>query len=376
MQFPDPPVPQANNELGQADTPESPVPPSATADLPQAVPADPMPPRAPSPTYPINIAPTGTTCTGRQVRTPSRFGYAAYLAKTALSGIADLHPLACLQMVSGDINQPEGYPDEMPLDVALAQPDRDNFIGAMEKELKQHSELKHWRIIHRSQVPRNGKPIPMVWTLRRKRDPAGAIVKWKDCLCAGGHCQIYGDTYWSTFAPVMSWTTVRCMFVLALLLGWHMRSIDFIMAYTQAKVKTNIYMTLPRATTILNVDPSKHLLKLQQNLYGLKDGQVTWHEHIKKVLKERGFTTSKVDPCLFIKGSVLLVLYTDDDAFFSPSAQAIDGEIPSLTKAFDLTDEGELQDYLGTRFIHHTDGRMEFATTKIHRQLPKAPWHG
>ena len=27
-------------------------------------------------------------------------------------------------------------------------------------------------------------------------------------------------------------------------------------------------------------------MKLQQNLYGLKDGQVTWHEHIKSGLKE------------------------------------------------------------------------------------------
>ena len=65
---------------------------------------------------------------------------------------------------------------------------------------------------------------------------------------------------------------------------------------------------------------------------------------------------SKVDPCLFIKGSVLLVLYTDDASFFSPSAQAIDDEIASLKKAFDLTDEGELQDYLGTHFIRQTNG--------------------
>ena len=142
--------------------------------------------------------------------------------KTALAGIADLHPLACLQMVSADIQQPEGYPDAMPLEVALAQPDHDKFIGAMEKELKQHSELKHWRIVHNSQVPRNAKPIPMVWTLHRKRDPAGGILKWKARLCAGGHCQVYGNTYWSTFAPVVSWTTVHCIFVLALLLGWHM----------------------------------------------------------------------------------------------------------------------------------------------------------
>ena len=66
-----------------------------------------------------------------------------------------------------------------------------------------------------------------------------------------------------------------------------------------------------------------------------------------------------MDPCLFIKGSVLLVLYTDDAAFFSPNAEEIDDEIASLKKAFHLTDEGELQDYLGTCFIRHTDGRME-----------------
>ena len=176
LQLPDPPVPQANNEPGQADTPESPVAPPATADLPQVFPTDPRPPRAPSPNYPINIAPTGTTSTGCQVRTPSRFGYAAYLAKAALPGIADLHPLACLKMVSGDINQPEGYPDAMLLDIALAQPDRDNFIGAMEKEIKPHSELKHWHIVHMSQVTCNAMPIPMVLMLRCKRDPAGAIV--------------------------------------------------------------------------------------------------------------------------------------------------------------------------------------------------------
>ena len=58
LQLPDPPVPQTNNEPGQADNPESPVAPPATSDLPQAVPPDPMPPTAPSPTYPINIAPT------------------------------------------------------------------------------------------------------------------------------------------------------------------------------------------------------------------------------------------------------------------------------------------------------------------------------
>ena len=301
---------------------------------------------------PIVITPTGYSRTGHPIRRPARFVYAAYhckqLAQTGIQSVLDFHPFASLLAYASTIAQPDGYPDAMPLNVALQQPDRDKFIHAMARELDQHTELKHWKIIHKSQVPWNTKPIPMVWTLRCKRDPAGEILKWKARLCAEGHCQVFEDTYWTTFAPVVSWTTVRCVFILALLLGWHMRSIDFVMAYTQADVKTDIFMQLPSGTTIQGVDPNKHLLKLQKNLYGLKDGKVTWHEYINTGLLSRGFHQSKVDPCLFIKGTVLLVLYIDDAALFSPNSTAINCEIMSLKQSFDLTDEGDLQDYLRT----------------------------
>ena len=104
----------------------------------------------------------------------------------------------------------------MPLNVAMQQPNWDKFIDAMARELGQHTELKHCKIIHKSQVLKNAKPIPMVWTLQRKRDPAGEILKWKALLCARGHCQVFVDTYWTTFTPVVSWTTVWCIFIMAL----------------------------------------------------------------------------------------------------------------------------------------------------------------
>ena len=151
---------------------------------------------------------------------------------------------------------------------------------------------------------------------------------------------------------------------MALLLGWHMWSIDFIMAYTQADVKTDIFMQLPTGTTIQGMDPTKHLLKLQKNLYSLKDSQVTWHEHIKTGLLSRGFQQSKIDPCLFVKGTVLLVLYIDDAALFSPNSVAINREIMSLKQSFDLTDEGDLQDYLETQLTQHPDGRIELQQKK------------
>ena len=195
---------------------------SETQD-PAQVQVDHHQPAAPSNDPPVVIAPSGYTRTGRQIRQPARFAYAAYhyknLAQTVIRSVFKFHPLASLQAFASTITQPDGYPDAMPLNVAMQQPDRDKFIDAMAWELGQHTELKHWKIIHKSQVPKRAKPIPMVWTLQRKWDPAGEILKWKAHLCGRGHHQVFGDTYWTTFAPVVLWTTDWCVFIMALLLG-------------------------------------------------------------------------------------------------------------------------------------------------------------
>ena len=114
----------------------------------------------------VVIAPCGYSRTGCQVRRPAQFAYAAYhcktLAQTGIQSVFDFHPFASLRAFASTIAQPDGYPDAMPLNVAMQQPDWDKFIAAMARELGQHSELKHWKIIRKSQVPKNAKPIPMV----------------------------------------------------------------------------------------------------------------------------------------------------------------------------------------------------------------------
>ena len=141
------------------------------------------------------------------------------MAQTSIKSIFDFHLFASLQAFASTITQPDGYPDAMPLNMAMQQPDQDKFIDAMAQELRQHTKLKHWKIVHKSQVLKTTKPLPMVWTLQCKRDPAGEILKWKACLCAGGHCQVSGNTWWMTFSPVVSWTVVWCVFIMSLLLG-------------------------------------------------------------------------------------------------------------------------------------------------------------
>ena len=335
---------------------------------------------------------TTTTRSGRRVRAPVRMSlmartvkgldpraaktYAANLIATLTDpddgALLDTHPLAMLVTWTRSLIAKRSDPDTMTLTEAMKQLDREQFIEAMIKEVTAHTEKGHWEVVRKATVPWGNKPILAVWSMKRKRDPAGDIIKWKARLCAHGGMQIHGVNYWDTYSPVVSWSTVRLVLILALVLGWHTRSLDFVLAYPQADVKTDIFMRPPQGCDFPGFDTNRHLLKLKKNLYGLKDAGLTWHEHIKKGLVDRGFKPSSVDPCLFTKGKVILILYVDDCVLVSPHEKDIDAVVTSLKEDFNLTDEeGPVRDYLGIR-IERIPGTNKVALTQprmIHRCL-------
>eukprot|EP00980_Cylindrotheca_fusiformis_P002180 scaffold499_cov120-Cylindrotheca_fusiformis.AAC.3 len=232
----------------------------------------------------------------------------------------------------------------------------------MVKEIDDHTNRGHWRITTRNEMRQHGyhhKPIMGVWSFKRKCNPFGEITKYKARLCCHGGQTIKGVHYDETFSPVVSWSTVRLMLTLSEVYGWHARQIDFVLAFPQADVKTDIYMHVPEKFEVkhhklrLNEfapHPSKqeHIVKLIKNVYGLADASKTWHDHIKSGLLEFGFEQSKVDPCLFIKGNVLFILYVDDAVCLTPDKSNADQLIADLNKkGYILTDEGPLSAYLG-----------------------------
>jgi hypothetical protein len=142
--------------------------------------------------------------------------------------------------------------------------------------------------------------------------------------------------------------------------GWHARQIDFVLAFPQANVKTDVFMQIPEKFIVnkkkkLQLDdnavhPAKQdaVLKLIKNVYGLKDASKTWVDHISSGLIDYGFIQSQVDPCLYIKGNLLFCLYVDDAICLSPDKKEADKLIADLERrGYILTDEGPLSAYLG-----------------------------
>ena len=74
-------------------------------------------------------------------------------------------------------------------------------------------------------------------------------------------------------------------------------------------------MELPQG---FNVGPEsgRYVLKLQKNLYGLKQAGHNWFEKLYSALGNLSIIPSKVDTCVFIGDGIIVLVYVDNFLFF------------------------------------------------------------
>jgi hypothetical protein len=76
---------------------------------------------------------------------------------------------------------------------AIKEPERDQFLKAMQQEVENHCQNDVWEIILRKVVPKGIKVLPSVWAMKRKRRIATReVYKRKARLNINGSKQQYG----------------------------------------------------------------------------------------------------------------------------------------------------------------------------------------
>jgi hypothetical protein len=114
------------------------------------------------------------------------------------------------------------------------------------------------------------------------------------------------------------------------------------------------------------------VIRLLKSLYGLKQAPKTFYEKLSAGLKQRGFTQSKHDACLFLKAGLICVICVDATIFAGPNADQISREIEELRvrkyeaqQKFQLCDKGEVGDFLGIRIAKEGNGTFQLNQTRL-----------
>lgn len=231
----------------------------------------------------------------------------------------------------------------------MKSPDRDGFIKAMHVEWDQLECMDAWNIVPRSKALQEGRRIiDSTWAFRRKRYPDGEVKKLKARLCVRGD-QMLDLNPFDTYSPVVAWSTIRLMLIMAVILDLQTTQVDYTNAFVQAKAAPGTYIEMPKM-----FEQPGFILELKRNLYGQRDAPVRFFEHLKTGLEQRNFSQSVNDRCLFISNDVIVLTYVDDCIFFSRSKAKIDKLIHNLREpknkshiAFTLNVESDYEGFLG-----------------------------
>jgi len=250
--------------------------------------------------------------------------------------------------------------DTMYLHQAKRESDWPEFHKAMVREIKDHTKGKHWIIVPRSSMPKGHKAMRGVWSMKRKRRVGtGEIYKWKARMCIDGSSQQKGINYWETYSPVVAWETIRSLLSLAIMYGWETRQVDFVLAFPQAEVECDMYMEIPKECYVEGTDLNEdNVLLLKKNLYGAKQAGKVWFDFLKKGLIDIGFEQSETDKAVFFKGETIFVVYVDDGILMGPNSEEISSILKKLGKRYKMTDEGNLNEYLGIQMEDHRNHRV------------------
>ena len=129
-------------------------------------------------------------------------------------------------------------------------------------------------------------------------------------------------------------------------------------------------MKLPKGFSLSEGRSSKtHVLKLLMNIYGLKQARKVWNDHLHKGLVELGYQQSKVDPCLYYRKNTLLAVYIDDCILAIKEESELKKAIKEIAEKFEITDEGEVDEYLGVKIEKQENGTIKMYQPYLIRQI-------
>jgi hypothetical protein len=314
--------------------------------------------------------PASTRRSSRLPRPPRRLIETAYAVLDDTDAVEDYES----QILAEDpiaFATSKSDPDTLHFKGAMDAHDAKDFQDAMLKEVNSHTDNEHWEVWARSDVPAGQDILPSVWAFKRKRRiDTRAVYKHKARLNIHGGMQKHGVNYWETYSPVVNWFSIRLCLILALLFNWHSRQIDFVLAFPQADVECELFMQLPRGVIFPGVHRSTHCLKLKKNLYGQKQAGRVWNQHLVHGLVDiLKFKQSTVDECVFYRGTTVLLIYVDDGIICGADASDIQSVIDELGALFDITDEGEIDAYLGVKISRTSPQTIELAQPHLIQQI-------
>ena len=216
---------------------------------------------------------------------------------------------------------------------------------ACELELGTLEGLESWEYVRRTPEMK-GKVLPSKWAFKLKRRPDLEPKKFKARFVVRGDRQKKDVDYFETWSPVVQWSTIRTIMVLAAKFGYKSAQCDITAAFLLAKLPPGEKILVEQPQGFVR-DPN-YVLRLRRSLYGLKQAPRYFFKYLSARIEKAGLAPSALDPCLFMSDKLIVIVYVDDLLIYAKDDADIEAFIARMKKLdVTLNYEGTAEGFLG-----------------------------
>jgi len=170
------------------------------------------------------------------------------------------------------------------------------------------------------QIPKGVKPVGYKWVFVRKQNEENEIVRYKTRLMAQELLQRLDIDYDETYSPLVDVIIFQYLISPTTHERLDMCLMDVVTTYLYRSVDNDVYIKIHERFQMpeaYNSNPQKvYSIKLQRSLYGLKQLESMWYNHLSEYLLREGYNNDPICPYIFIKKSesdfVIITVYVDD----------------------------------------------------------------
>jgi hypothetical protein len=230
---------------------------------------------------------------------------------------------------------------------------RQEWLKAIRKELK---TLIDSGTFAQDTLKEGEISTPVMETFKVKVKSDGSLDKLKCRLVVRGDLQDKNITE-NKWSPTASFRSLKMFLAHASRIKARVKQLDFVGAFLQAKMRTRMFVTIPKIYGILFPEYSGYCgvpVRLVMSMYGTTLCGKYWYMDLTEYLLEVGFKPSECMHCLFIRtyadGIRIYVLnYVDDMLYYCKDPVKLREFEEKLRARFNLELIGQAHWYLGTR---------------------------
>ena len=147
----------------------------------------------------------------------------------------------------------------------------------------------------------NRRCVKSKWVFKIKRNSVYQVH-----FVACGYSQVPGIDFSENYSPVANNVTFCVLLLMVLHVGYSAKIVSVKTALLGRDLKEEIYMECPQGMTNVKKD---NCIIFNKCIYGLVQAACQYYKKTVEILKSSSFVGGIIDPCLYIKKSMKVVVY-------------------------------------------------------------------